>query len=335
MSAPEKKTPQSESRTDFGAVMQLMREMGSKSFDPLPPDQHKWTMSKDEAPMVRMWGWMCAHTVHFRHRSPFAVNDQSQELHLEHAAADLDMDPGNMRRTWRTGVSRGLWRNGTEEEGKRKLYLCGKVKPQPLQAGESSEDQMVDPTEEGEEKAKEVSADLFKPYLAKQINKLTSTERSAFLEAHLEDTLLFKRAHAELTEGLRTIFDKKEDIRFQRFGIHKIREEHRKRETPEEIQARQARLDLVLPEVERFVQTVDASVQSQKETLHKPESPSVQSAGATVPLSGSEAQIKPRTSSECSSPDASPQSVKTPPMNARKPDGQPESRCLRSAAPLP
>lgn len=270
--------------SDYQQVKRLMKEMGARSgFDPLPPDQHKWQAAKDEPPLHRIWAWMCAHTIHWGHRSAFAVSREKHELHLEHIAADLDMDEGNVRRTWRDGVRKGLWRNGTEQEGPRKLFLCGEVKPQAT---------------EGEEKAEEVCTDLLPPYITKQIKELPEQKQEEFWRGYKADLLVQKRVHADVTAAVRLIFDGKQDSRFQAFGIKKIREQHAKAKKPGAgAQASQQpangangngsigrdRLQPLLPAIEGFVQTVAESVQTQIETSYKAESGAVQTAASLLP----------------------------------------------------
>jgi hypothetical protein len=106
-----------------------MSKMGSSGFTPLPPVQHKWQDDPRQAPLHRIWSWMVGHTCAFGHMSPYAVSSEGHELHLENAAEDLRMDVANTRRAWRKGLSLGLWRNGTKEEGVRRLYFLGKLKP--------------------------------------------------------------------------------------------------------------------------------------------------------------------------------------------------------------
>src|SRR5512132_958284 len=76
----------------------LMRAMGStKGFDPMPPDQYLSYQDKRYPLKIRFWAWLCAHTIRLGHRSPWAVGRKGQELHIEHAAADLDVDVANLR----------------------------------------------------------------------------------------------------------------------------------------------------------------------------------------------------------------------------------------------
>src|ERR1035441_8581780 len=115
--ASQQKKPagQERSRGSPTENMELMHEIGARSYNPMPPSQHSWQMAKDQPPLLRMWSWMTYHCLHHGHRSPFAVlkgmNGEWIEAHMEHVMADLEMDEGNCYRTWLQGVERGLWAN--------------------------------------------------------------------------------------------------------------------------------------------------------------------------------------------------------------------------------
>lgn len=264
----QRKLPRTQGASD---ISELMQQMGSKDgFSPIPPTQHRWQIGATEPPLYRVWSWMCAHTIDWGHRSPFAVDKTGRELHLEHIAADLDMDEANVRQRWKEGFEKGLWRNGSKEEGTRKLFLCGNVPP-PAKAPK------------GEDEANEkVCTNLFRPYLLKQINELPEAKRAEFWRGVEADIALLKASHAELTAAVRRIFDQRHDTRFQAFGINKIREEHKKALPAEEIQVREARLASVLPHVERFVQTISGFVQTENESVYKGDSDSVPTAASLL-----------------------------------------------------
>jgi hypothetical protein len=101
----------------------LAKAMGSKrGYDPMPPDQHEWQRAEGEPPLYRFWSWMCGHTIRLGRRSPFAVDEKGKPRALKDAAADLDMDLGQLSNVWKQGEQAGLWhRKG------RELYLNGGV----------------------------------------------------------------------------------------------------------------------------------------------------------------------------------------------------------------
>jgi hypothetical protein len=118
------------------ANLTLAKAMGSKrGYDPMPPDQHEWQRTEGEPPLYRLWSWLCAHTIAYGHRSPFAVTEMAKDHRdayipgsgrprtLAHAAKDLGMDIGQASRVWKDGEERGLW----HRDGSRHLYLNGDV----------------------------------------------------------------------------------------------------------------------------------------------------------------------------------------------------------------
>lgn len=198
--------------SDLQQVTVLMRRMGAKSFDPMPPTQHQWQRGKAWPEVMRLWSWLCYHTIHWGHRSEYAVDHEGNELHIENAAAALKMDEANARRAWRAGVGMGIWRNGTKNEGMRRLYLVGQVD---LSRAER----------EGEEKAAEVCTDLLPPYILLQINKLAPERRAEFEQEYLALDKAGRGAVAEAVAAVRDIIDQQKDSMFSAFGIHKIHAE--------------------------------------------------------------------------------------------------------------
>lgn len=137
---PQRKEPVSEGVSQKpGRLKSLMLEMGvpGGQFTGIPPTQHEWqkTPGSHTTPLVRMWSLMIHLTCTWGHESPYAMETTDGgkvvPVYLEGLAQRLDMDQGNAARTWQLGVRLGIWRNGTVQEGKRRLYLCGKVEPKP------------------------------------------------------------------------------------------------------------------------------------------------------------------------------------------------------------
>jgi len=206
----------------------------------MPPAQHAWQRGEENPELLRLWSWMCNKTIHWQHRNEYAINELGEELHLEHAARDLGMDPANVYRAWRDGAARGLWRNGSKEEGgRRRLYLCGDVRP----------------SEKGEDKEKIVCADNFPsnlpPYIKRQIAKLDPAAQKEFLDGETFDTKLRDLLRADFDAAQRLFIAQRQDTRFQKFGIKKIREKHHPRNAPAEVQARRdERIQMLLPVLE-------------------------------------------------------------------------------------
>jgi hypothetical protein len=236
--------------TDHQQIVNLMKQMGSRAgYNPMPPDQHRWTMGKKRGPLYRFWGWMCDHTLSYGHRSPYAVDANGSERHIEHAAADLEMDLANTYAYWRKGINLGLWRNGTAEEGKRRMFLCGEVIPK---------------VDEDDEDERQPSNGLPPAIVAKVKEWSAETQREFWstwaIRKTVRDTSL-----RELMAAAREILDRDDDEHLKTWGIQRNRQEHSpKNMPPEELQARQERIQKILPDLEKHVQTVQAFVQPQE-----------------------------------------------------------------------
>ena len=242
---PEEKKPQ---QSEFQKVRALMKEIGSPSgFDPIPPDQHRWMMDPDVPPFQRMWGWMIGHTMHWGHRSPFAISKEGHELHIEHAAKDLGLDVPNAYREWRKGIARGLWRNGQPEEGPRRMYLTGKV-----------------PRFKGESKIKELSVQTILPHAIILQIKDWEPERQVELCKLLEsEQELERHVQAALAAANRAVFIQRQDNIFRQQGLEISRQVHQKKhEKPEDAEARRARIEPIRAPIENYVQTIRDFVQS-------------------------------------------------------------------------
>lgn len=249
-----------------------MKAMGSKKgFDPIPPDQHSWTLASGQPPLLRMWGHMCAHTIRKGHRKPYAVDAHGKPITLEDIARDLKMDPALCRRTWRDGMRIGLWRKGTNAKDKRYLYLNGQVIPVVL----SEEEQRIENEDDNTEKDCTI---LFAPYISKQIKQLPKERREMLMSRFRLIFSLKKEIHANLQAATRLIFDQKENNIFSEFGIKKIREERKNGKSTDEPQDRAARVLTVLPSVERIVQSFEErTVQSRADFVQSQKSETVQS----------------------------------------------------------
>ncbi len=255
-----------------GESKKLMKAMGAKSFDPMPPDQHKWQGAKGEPPVYRIWSWLCAHTIHWngQERSAFAIDKEGHDLFVEHFTKDLEMDERNARAYWQTGKDRGLWRNGTKEEGKRRLYLCGEVKPaEPVQSADPEKGMYIPVPDQILKKTKD-----WPPEKQKQFHEWWNVW--ALTQKQVSDTVL-----AELVGAGRSILDRSYDSALAEWGLPPNRQEHRNGKSPDEAAARQARIDSLLPTIEGYVHTITESVQSQKTTAYD-EDVQAQTAPATL-----------------------------------------------------
>ena len=247
-----------------------MKEMGAPhGFDPIPPDQYSWPLKVECSRICLMlWSWICAGTIARGRRSPFAVDARGRERHIEDFAREHNIDISNARRAWREGVQLGLWCNGEGKESRR-MYLCGKVVPR-LVEEEEEEEQKGGEQKGGEQKGKKVCTNLFPAYILKQIKRLPKNTRSELLREFEQQRALRDRVATELTAGVRVIFDNKDDTLLRRYGIKKIREKiegNKKKAKKQDPEAREKRAaQLVLPFVERFVQTFDGKVSTNLKT---------------------------------------------------------------------
>jgi hypothetical protein len=241
------------------SAMDLMLAMGStKGFDPIPPDQYTTYQDARYSPEIRLWAWLLAQTIRQGRRSRYAVDDRGGELTLKHAAKELKMDPGNLRRAWRY-----LEQEGRAHVEGRLLCLDGDVK--------------LGSTEGAKEKRSEVCTDLFPPYILKQFNKLTPDRQALLLTRYNEHRRTESKLLAEAVAGVRSIFEQRENIIFSEFGIKKIRDQKRR-------ESESALIPLLLPLVDGFVQTSQKPRDGESVQTSKPPSYKGQIASVPTPL---------------------------------------------------
>ena len=103
----------------------LMEAIGvPNGFDPLPRRQYQWPLDQGVKGFIRFWSFLIKTTLGFhsgRDRSPFVVDEHGREMYIEEVAVRLGMDVANARKLWREAKVRGLARNGSKEEGKKRL----------------------------------------------------------------------------------------------------------------------------------------------------------------------------------------------------------------------
>jgi hypothetical protein len=258
---------------DHGRVMELLKEIGGRDgYEPIPWDQIGWHGRASQSPLQRMWAWLISKTLRKSHWSPYAITKRNEyggeELHIEHAAKDLGMDLKNAWRTWKEGVDMGLWRNGTKDEGKRRMYICGSV-----------------PQQKGEEEAKHpplkiVCTDSIPDYILLKIKEWPPEKQSQF---SLEWSLRVKVRNivlAELVKSGRTILTEEDDTLLRRWGLEKKHQEH---PPQQKIAGREARIATVLPEVRESVLTIFELVQAQEKALYRVENDRVQTGATLLP----------------------------------------------------
>jgi hypothetical protein len=226
-----------------------MYEMGSKKgWDPIPPDQYLTFMDKRYHLTIRLWAWLLSKTIAEGHVSPFAIDVMYRALTLVVAAHELEVTRQEIRRAWGALEAEGRVRR----EG-HKLFVCGEVN---LPATQSSEIVRTEP---------------FPNYILLQLNELDPEKHAEFMSDYKRDEVLEKQVIADLTATVRCIFEQKEDIRFQRLGLRKIREEHPIKKNGDVKRAE--RVKKLIPFVEEFVQQSSFDfVQGPDAILHNAES---------------------------------------------------------------
>jgi hypothetical protein len=244
---------------DFRHVKALMLAINSPDgFEPTPPRSNRWHKDKEgTTPLQRMWSEMMRCTVGWGHRTPYySIDSKGTEGHMKHLADRLDMDLPNTYRTWRAGVARGLWRNGTKEEGEERLYLRGDVPKE--HAGAASK-------ADGEARRLQ-----YGPHIAAATADWPE-ERKEKLYAKLDFELDLERySLKEIVAGHRAVHTERWDFVLQEAGIPPNRQEHaRKGESDEDRARRLAMLETLRPSLTKFVHSLEKYVQSSKTTLYK------------------------------------------------------------------
>jgi hypothetical protein len=227
----------------------LMYAMGSKKgFDPIPPDQYVTFMDKRYPITMRLWAWLLSKTIGPNHFSPFAIDVMYRPLNLVVAEHELQVTRQPIRLAWSALEAEGRVRR----EG-QKLFVCGEVT---LPMTKSSEIVRTEP---------------FANYILLQLNELNPEKHAEFMSDHKRDEALEKQVIADFTATVRCIFEQKEDIRFQRLGLRKIREEHPIKKNGDIKRAE--RVKKLVPFVEKFVEQSSFDfVQGPAAILHNAES---------------------------------------------------------------
>jgi len=311
--------------------MACMRAMGAPRFDPLPPDQHKWQRLKHWPEVIRLWSWMVAHTCHWPILSPYAVDQEGYELHLENASADLDMDEANVRRAWRLGCRMGLWGNrsaqkGNKYRGQRRLYFYGAVD---LKRAEEEAGKPELPKEGEDYTNEKVCTDLFGAFIWKQIKDRPKNEIESLVAEEKAERELANTLQADVVATFRLFITQREDNRWTARGVKVNRQEHtfknghaaayaERQELVQTVYAPALLPVLAEAATKRSVQTASESVQSSE--------PSEYGVSEKVSTADSEAAIligqrdseKPRSLERASGSAPTQRPRKTPPVEQRE-----------------
>ena len=184
-----------------------MREMGSRAFDPIPPDNYLYFVHDESAPpLQRALAWVRAHTIRYGHRSPFCVDEDGNELTLEHMAADFKWSVKHARCTWEDLEDRGL----VKLDRHKRLCLKGDT-PLPTAPPDDDEDSELD-------NAKNLYR-FFPKYLAKQIQQLSEDARRRLIRDYRVYTKFQDRVKAEVMAKARAIEEEMDAQFFAQFGI--------------------------------------------------------------------------------------------------------------------
>ena len=205
--APARKPPQT-TTGELGAVIALMRAMGARSFDPMPPDQHAWQASAGEPPLYRLWSWMCAHTIAFGRRSAHAIRDDGRPAKLRDAERDLAIDHAELSRAWSRGEKLGLWRRESHGQAGR-LHLSGHVDLAQIEGAKKKS-------------SRDCTVTLSKAELS-VVDSWPAARRAEFLKLWGEWQGYRRDALAEAVFRAREASDRIEDTIRGRFGLEKKR----------------------------------------------------------------------------------------------------------------
>lgn len=251
-----------------GPIENVVRDMGPwHGFNPLPGHGHKWMLAShiDLSPTCYViWAWLFDHTLalgaahpseRYGPRSPYAVirrKDETIEAHLEHIAADTDVEIHNLRKYWLEGAAAGVWRNGTEEEGTRRMFLCTEVQKAP--------EKRVDTPDSG---VCTYPWEKLPSYVSNHIQTLPPEQIKHFWEKYETSEEVGKLLSAEVIAIGREVMGQEQDNLFREFGADKIRQVHTKNGVdPEALKARAARLAKLREPIQGYVHTLQEYVQT-------------------------------------------------------------------------
>jgi hypothetical protein len=259
--ATKKEAPHQES---ISANMTLMEEIGAPSYNPIPPDHTKWALEQPGVPpVIRLWAWVIDGTLDHktgRQRSPFVVDEFGNERHIKDAAKRFGWDRSNLGKYWKEVQLRGWARPGTAEEGRKRIFICGKVNP--VKELEEELAAMYSGSTGGRKKSKNGLrkphlADYYKGAVLRHIERLPANRKEAITSRLLSVRDEDERLRVDMDEARRTYIEQKENSIFDEFGIPKTRIPLEKRkklgtERKAEIAERDKRIKPLIKVVERY-----------------------------------------------------------------------------------
>lgn len=249
-------------------LQEFARLIGSpKGTHPIPPAQYLSYQDKRYPPKFRLWSFLLECSIAPGRRHGFAtIHDIPVTLGT--AAKVLQIDHANTCRAWREleNEHRAFKAGHTREEKGDYLWVSGDFKlPR--------------------EKRAPAATDAYPAYYQKQIDTMRPDLRDQFLQEDAADQKLRDAVIADAVAAARFTFDQRQNSRFQRYGVKLIREKHRAARGKETEKAeRDRRVGLLLPVIEKFVQTIEppchvqTSSDSVQTTTPEPETPATRTA---------------------------------------------------------
>jgi hypothetical protein len=270
-------TPKDDPISSGTQLINVIKAMGPwHGYNGLPGHGHRWMLArhiKVSPTCWVMWAWLFEHTLmagcaehseEYGQRSPYAVIRQKDgmiEAHLEHMAADLDIEIRNARAYWDEGAEAEIWEHGEGKEGTRRMCLRTEVKKAPKKVAEGSEIRVCTyPWEK------------LPPYVSSHIQTLPPEEQKKFWDRHEVSESTAKLLHAEAVAAVREVTDQDQDTLFHDFGAEKMRLTQKKNGAdPVYLKARAERVAALRATLEGYVHTLKDYVQSDSSTRYKVE----------------------------------------------------------------
>lgn len=231
-------------------IDELMKAIGTNErWDPIPISQYRTLTDKRYPHWLRVWAWIASKTL--GNRSEYCIDQTGRELHLNHAAADLDLDLAIVRRAW----ARLERENRVKKDGS-KLRICARITLPRV-------DEVDDP---------KGSYSPIAPYIAEQLRKQHSEEEQECFKAKFEHIRRrFKALHAELVRAVRAIAEEEQDDLFREFGLKRNHQHKRQPRPTEAITAIRPLHKMIVQSSDRTVQTEDADLyESSKSAVPSP-----------------------------------------------------------------
>jgi hypothetical protein len=277
-------------RTERGELTVFAEAIGCKrGLEPIPHDQIETLLDERYKPWLRVLACLWLHQFPKYHRARFIKEGREggffsigkphttccnkckgrtgMPVQPQHVGNHLGMDDGNVRRTleFLESEKRIVW------EREKKITVVGDFA---LPAAALSPDVPLDQSTE------KVCTDLWADYLVKQINNLDLPTIGQLISAEKSRVKKFETLQADFAAAIRAIADEEQDTMLAAVGVKVRRQTHTMTDAEKEAEAeaRRKRLESLVPELRKFVQTFG------EKSLNRPEKEFVQSS-ETAPSS--------------------------------------------------